>query len=912
MRANEKLTVDEKLISTRTYLVYTGLFLVMTGLIYSYFIYTQTSFIWENDGFTQHYQLFLDYITKIRTWVSEGTVTLWDWHIGLGADVLYSYGYYVIGDPFVYLGLLFPSHLMELGYHLLILLRIWAIGISFLFFLGSQRISHHAGLAAAIAYAFTHFVIFNVTRHPFFLLPLIWYPLLCLGIERLLKNKSSGLFILAVMISALSNFYFFYKLTLLAFLYALIRFFYLNPDWKWKTLFKIFLKTTYAYIVGLLMSAVLFLPMVYGFLNSSRQAGGVAFNPYFYTVEYYISLIIHTLTPGSYFWVIGGFPILSLFGMVFIWKKRRYGYIRWMAIILLVILMIPFLGSVMNGLSGPYNRFTFVLPFIFSLALAYFIDARKDLTTVDLKRMKRLLISFTGLSFFGYFLFDEKNAFYMFFPLVIGWGLWFYFKRPLQKRLSYKKESWLVIILVMLNMTGNAVYYYSPLGMNAMSGNLDYGEAEKRYGDVLGGKEEYLQEISNEPYRVGVTSKDNHVKNQFLYLNLMGVNSYLSLTNGSVADFARAIETGGFQIIQPLRNGIDDRRIANHLLGVKSIITHADNEPYLPFGYVINQTINDDENERFILAETQDAYPFAYTIDHALSDTEFMKMNAVKREAVLSKNVVLKDAVHEELSLDKASDEPSVKELAFDIFSSEGNPVALSKDTFRVDEADQRFTLRLKNPKALYEAELYLRFSGLDYQPLSPRPFLRQSTHYRLTVDDGRKAKSIYQSDKTSFSSYFHREHMLFNMGDVSEEEPVSEIQVSVDQPGVYQLQDITIYALPVNKEVDARLAAEKRAHALDIESFADDQVEGSVTVDENEILVTSIPYSKGWTASVNGNDQDVLKVNKGFVGLTLDEGENSIRLTYDTPYLKQGMVLSLIGVALAIFLRIKPLKKHK
>src|SRR5699024_4722010 len=121
-------------IQKRTFAVFAVLFLVIIGCVFSGFYLTGTSFIWEKDGLTQHYLPFDDYLEKLRQFIREEGFSLWDWNIGMGSDVLTSYGYYVIGDPFVYLGLLFPKEYTELAYHFTILVRLWCIGAGFLFY----------------------------------------------------------------------------------------------------------------------------------------------------------------------------------------------------------------------------------------------------------------------------------------------------------------------------------------------------------------------------------------------------------------------------------------------------------------------------------------------------------------------------------------------------------------------------------------------------------------------------------------------------------------------------------------------------------------------------------------------------------------------------------------------------------
>ncbi|MEG0679524.1 MAG: YfhO family protein, partial [Carnobacterium sp.] len=70
-----------------------------------FFYLTRQSFIWEGDGFSQHYLIFKEYLGIIQDFLHQPSAGMaqWNWNIGLGADVIASYGYYIIGDPFVYL-----------------------------------------------------------------------------------------------------------------------------------------------------------------------------------------------------------------------------------------------------------------------------------------------------------------------------------------------------------------------------------------------------------------------------------------------------------------------------------------------------------------------------------------------------------------------------------------------------------------------------------------------------------------------------------------------------------------------------------------------------------------------------------------------------------------------------------------
>ncbi|MEQ8199717.1 MAG: YfhO family protein, partial [Clostridiaceae bacterium] len=92
--------------------------------------------------------------------------------------------------------------------------------------------------------------------------------------------------------------------------------------------------------------------------------------------------------------------------------------------------------------------------------------------------------------------------------------------------------------------------------------------------------------------------------------------------------------------------------------------------------------------------------------------------------------------------------------------------------------------------------------------------------------------------------------------------------------------------------------------------------IKATIKNDEKGIIALSIPFSKGWTAKVDGKKQELVKVNGVFTGLVLEPGSHTIELTYITPGLIPGALISigfLTGIAVFyIFKRIRINSKPK
>jgi len=70
---------------------------------------------------------------------------------------------------------------------------------------------------------------------------------------------------------------------------------------------------------------------------------------------------------------------------------------------------------------------------------------------------------------------------------------------------------------------------------------------------------------------------------------------------------------------------------------------------------------------------------------------------------------------------------------------------------------------------------------------------------------------------------------------------------------------------------------------------------------DKENLLFFSVPYDKGWSATVNGKPVEILKANVGFMAVEISEGENEIRFDYTTPGLSLGIKISLVALGVLV-----------
>ena len=82
---------------------------------------------------------------------------------------------------------------------------------------------------------------------------------------------------------------------------------------------------------------------------------------------------------------------------------------------------------------------------------------------------------------------------------------------------------------------------------------------------------------------------------------------------------------------------------------------------------------------------------------------------------------------------------------------------------------------------------------------------------------------------------------------------------------------------------------------------------------DTDKLVCFSVPWSKGWSATVNGSPVEVDKINGGLCAIRVPAGVGEISFTFETPGLRYGIIASFAGIALLeIYIIIYNLRRKK
>jgi len=128
---------------------------------------------------------------------------------------------------------------------------------------------------------------------------------------------------------------------------------------------------------------------------------------------------------------------------------------------------------------------------------------------------------------------------------------------------------------------------------------------------------------------------------------------------------------------------------------------------------------------------------------------------------------------------------------------------------------------------------------------------------------------------------------------------------------GIYNTDSIS---LSLTDEAMSFDAAALRTTSADNFNIDNNGFDATVTRDKKSLVFFSVPFDKGWTATVNGKAVEIEKVNTGFMAVAVDVGVSEIRFNYKNTGLSLGVTVTVCAaVIFMIYMLISAIyiKKH-
>lgn len=118
-------------------------------------------------------------------------------------------------------------------------------------------------------------------------------------------------------------------------------------------------------------------------------------------------------------------------------------------------------------------------------------------------------------------------------------------------------------------------------------------------------------------------------------------------------------------------------------------------------------------------------------------------------------------------------------------------------------------------------------------------------------------------------------------------------------------VKKIKVYTIDVNKLKQFKNNREE----LEIDVNKGNYLSGTINVNKDATLFTTIPYEKGWTILVDGKKVKHYEVLDTFIALDLKKGEHKVEFYYYIPGFKLGLSISLFSLIILIVYEIRKKK---
>lgn len=912
------------------WLIYAIGFVAIALLVFQWFFQCEKSFVWERDGQKQHIVALIYYsewLKEIATNIIKEhqlSIPMWDMTIGYGSDVITTLNYYVLGDPLNLLALFVKTEDIEQLYNVLVLVRMFLMGITFSIYCRYHKNGRKATLIGAYMYAFAVFALWNGVRHPYFINPMIYMPLMFLGIDKIFRKEKPYLFVFTTAIAAVSNFYFCYMLVVFCVIYVAIRYKSEVGTYRLKEILSYLLKFAGYGLLALMLAGAIFLPSAMTVLGTGRMTAE-NYIPVLFNLSYYEKLLVSFMSGIKMSYSARpGVVVTGLVSVFFLFAKKGNEQLKAGILILLTILCIPYAGHVLNGFSYVSYRCSFAVPFV----LAYtFVKMFPEFLLIE-KDVKRKVAWITG----GYLLLSlvgesaRGEAVFVMASLLSVCVILLLFYDEKHKVMFVTGVTGVITLVSIIFV---AYYIYSPEQGDYVSEFIDKGCAVERVSNQYGTDTQDLVFASDmvrnradngELERTEIYGGNDITINNAMLQNYYGVSYYFSVNNPYISQF-------NSEMCLPFRNeyrycDLDCRSYLQAFHNVKYHITSNLGSQVHDSTLFTKDALVQQSN--YGLYEAEENIGFAYAYDTYFNRAEYEEMNVAQKQEMLLKSVMLEDGV----SIDGMKCEDfNYSSIQKEYIAEIDSKIKQDGNVFDVKKKGATITLNFEGEEG---CENYVLIEGLNYwceskwERTSAKKkakmnayeksrlykdsfYYNEPTETNLNVwtDAGKGGRGFsYINSKNSF--YNGITNYLCNIG--YSETKVNSVNITFEKKGKYKIEGVSIYCQPVNEL--SQLIKERKVEGGDSFRIGTNSYDGQVTLESSKILCFSIPYSKGWTAYVDGQKQELMQTNTMYMGLVLDKGVHDIHLEYTTPYLKEGIASALAAVVILLILSLRKPKR--
>lgn len=858
---------------------YTVSFLVAFSVAYRPAIVGKFSFVSKSDARNEHFPVLIYvgiYIRELLQNVTNGNVSipLFNINSNMGEDIIGFINSLGGTDPLLIFSAFVPVKYSEYLYGFLTIFRLYLAGLSFSYFCFYFKKEKRFTLIGSIVYCFCGYAIKYTLSHPYYINPMILLPLLIVGTDKIIKKDSNFTLIISTLYMALCGYYHLYMITIMIGVYALVRFFEIYKTNRFHEFVNVAAYGFISFCIGIGLAAIIFIPAVMNYLNGNRVEFSNYQGPYKWS--YYRSNLLRLIAPPGSETALA-FAAIVLFALALLIFAKGKRTLKVVLAIALFCWLTSIGGLILNGFQYASNRWTFALALVIAFVV---VDQLPELLQPSQKKQWIYLIVLTLYIAACFSTSNTRNTTYILVGCLFLVLTALILTMPIVSinpsiNLFPKKYERMILclFLVIMNVGINGFYKLAPDQDNFLD---DYG----RFGTEI----DYIENVSEREVAsylaenpFGRVDSSQGSRNTGVIWNVPSMLIYSAAANKDVINFWKEIEaSGNTQAFHFYTT--DQQMIVNTLLSVKYQVERESRTAYVPFGYKL---IEHTDNNRDIY-ENEYALPWGYTYDKVISYTDITDLNGLQKQ----------EAMLQAIALDIVEKNSQFDAIQFDEYSL---PYEVEVENCTWENGD--LIVMAENAKIILSINIPPNVEGyirLDKFDINDSGLMSLDAVIRC----GEKTNKA-RARSNLFTWYYGRDDYLFSLGYDNEER--TELTITFPSKGKFRLENIELYALPL-EYYPGQVESLRKEPLKNIE-WDTNRLTGAVDLSKDKVLCVSVPYSKGWSAKVDGEKVKILRGNYMFIAIPLTAGYHDVELTYCSPGLRVGAVVTIISLGIAIYM---------
>lgn len=828
---------------------------------------------------------YIGFFEALRAAVWGDGSLLYSFARSLGGEMMGIYAYY-LASPLSYLVALFPRENITEALLFIFLLKTGLSGLTFSLWLRARRIGGGiANVMFSVLYALSSYAV--VFQHNTMWMDGVYlFPLVILGVEEAVRRRRFSLYIPALALTLISNFYIgfmtcvFVVLYFFYFLYAHMDGEICNPDGEEKHYPRALLRMVVYSLIAVGIAAFILLAAAYALSMGKNEFTMPSFVPrlQFDPLRFFVKLLpatYDTVQPEGLPFVYCGVLTLLLLPLYF--GNRRFARSERIAsgvflVVMYLSMSVSSLDMLWHGGQAPNwlnARYAFMLCF-FLLTLAARAYAQSDGVSC-----RCILFSGAGVAVLTAVtacLNDEnfRGATVALAFVCLAVSLLLLIGRARLARAARPALSLCLLLAVCAEvyLNGGACLAGLHADVGATSRAYYYN-----YRETTGALLTEIREADRGFYRMETTN--HRTINDVMEIGYRGVTNSTSTLNAKTLLFLQRI---GLLAVSHWSQYEGATMASDSLLGIRYIVTNrAPYEEYLL--YKRGRTISAYENPY--------ALPIAFAAAEGIRayDPAAVLAAPAQLNGIISAMAGAEYAMY--LPLDFTSDSEGLTMIV------DGNQTYLFSDYYAEHQTE------------IENGTLDTKGMGAPTARLTFRVTVPQDGNLFFCIPSDQPSKMAFELDGTYFDDLYGEDDNIFlkNLGARTAGEEVT-VTLFMQETLSFCYRNDTPFFFVENTEAVAEAMTSLGTYGIALSDFTEDSFTGRITTTaERPVVQTTIPYDAGWRVTVDGRPVSTYATCDALLAFDAAPGEHEVHMVYFPSVYTVGLVISAVSAVLFVLL---------